>query len=126
RAGEGAACGGPRRRTQADRGFGSQDRPATAGTGFFSTSLAASRQSTPAERRAWRAGVYALIAAKTSRPQGKLTVERMCALAGVNRTGYYRQWAASAPREEEAALRDAVQRLALANRRYGYRAQRAG
>ena len=45
----------------------------------------------------------------------------MCALAGVNRTGYYRQWAASAPREEETALRDAVQRLALANRRYGYR-----
>jgi transposase InsO family protein len=39
----------------------------------------------------------------------------------VNRTGYYRQWAASAPREEETALRDAVQRLALANRRYGYR-----
>jgi len=45
----------------------------------------------------------------------------MCALAQVNRTGYYRQWAASAPREEETALRDAVQRLAIANRRYGYR-----
>jgi transposase InsO family protein len=45
----------------------------------------------------------------------------MCALAGVNRASYYRQWAASAPREEETALRDGVQRLALANRRYGYR-----
>jgi len=45
----------------------------------------------------------------------------MCALAQVNRTGYYRQWAASAPREEETALRDAVQRLALGNRHYGYR-----
>jgi putative transposase len=45
----------------------------------------------------------------------------MCALAQVNRTGYYRQWAASAPREEETALRDAVQRVSLANRRYGYR-----
>jgi transposase InsO family protein len=45
----------------------------------------------------------------------------MCALGGVNRTGYYRQWAASAPREEETALRDGVQRVALANRRYGYR-----
>jgi putative transposase len=45
----------------------------------------------------------------------------MCALAQVNRTGYYRQWAASAPREEETALRDAVQRVWLANRRYGYR-----
>lgn len=39
----------------------------------------------------------------------------------MNRASYYRQWAASAPREEETALRDAVQRLALANRRYGYR-----
>jgi len=45
----------------------------------------------------------------------------MCALAQVNRAGYYRQWAISAPREEETALRDAVQRVALANRRYGYR-----
>ncbi|HXI35955.1 MAG TPA: IS3 family transposase [Burkholderiales bacterium] len=39
----------------------------------------------------------------------------------MNRTGYYRQWAASAPREEETALRDAMQRLALGNRHYGYR-----
>lgn len=55
------------------------------------------------------------------RPQGELTVERMCALAGVNRAGYYRQWKRSAPREEETAVRDAIQRVALANRRYGYR-----
>jgi transposase InsO family protein len=45
----------------------------------------------------------------------------MCALAQINRAGYYRQWAASAPREEETALRDAMQRVALSNRRYGYR-----
>jgi putative transposase len=55
------------------------------------------------------------------RPQGELTVERMCALAGVSRAGYYRQWQASAPRQEETAVRDAIQRAALANRRYGYR-----
>jgi len=54
-------------------------------------------------------------------PQGQLTVERMCRLAGVSRAGYYRHWAASAPRQEETAIRDAVQRTALANRRYGYR-----
>ena len=53
--------------------------------------------------------------------QGKLTVDRMCRLAGVSRAGYYRHWAASAPRQEETAIRDAVQRTALANRRYGYR-----
>jgi putative transposase len=55
-------------------------------------------------------------------PQGRLPVERLCALAGVSRAGYYRHWQASAPRREEVAVRDAIQRVALANRRhYGYR-----
>ena len=55
------------------------------------------------------------------RPQGELTVEQLCVLAGVSRAGYYRHWAASSPCEEEAAVRDVLQRAALANRRYGYR-----
>jgi putative transposase len=54
-------------------------------------------------------------------PQGGLSVERLCALAGVSRAGYYRHWQASAPRQEETAVRDAIQRIALTNRRYGYR-----
>jgi putative transposase len=54
-------------------------------------------------------------------PQGALTVARMCARAGVSRAGYYRHWAASAPRQEETAVRDAIQRLALADRHRGYR-----
>ncbi len=45
----------------------------------------------------------------------------MCKLSGVSRAGYYRHWAASAPRQEETAVRDAIQRLALAHRHYGYR-----
>ncbi len=45
----------------------------------------------------------------------------MCLLAGLNRAGYYRHWQASRPRQEETALRDRVQKLALANRHYGYR-----
>ncbi len=54
--------------------------------------------------------------------QGGLPVERLCALAGVSRAGYYRHWQASAPRREEVAVRDAIQRVALAHRRhYGYR-----
>jgi len=57
----------------------------------------------------------------TSLPQGELTIERMCALVGVSRAGYYRAWAASAPRAEETGLRDAIQRAAIANRHYGYR-----
>jgi putative transposase len=57
----------------------------------------------------------------TPLPQGGLSVERMCALAGVSRAGYYRHWQASAPRQEAAGVRDAIQRLALAHRHYGYR-----
>ena len=55
------------------------------------------------------------------RPQGDLTVERMCGLAGVGRPGYYRHWKRSAPRQEETAVRDLIQQVALANRFYGYR-----
>jgi putative transposase len=57
----------------------------------------------------------------TTQQQGNLGIERMCALAGVSRGGYYRHWRASAQRQEETALRDAAQRLSLAHRRYGYR-----
>ena len=54
-------------------------------------------------------------------PQGEIGIERMCGLAGVSRAGYYRHWQASEPRREETGLRDAIQRLALAHRHYGYR-----
>jgi transposase InsO family protein len=56
-----------------------------------------------------------------SSSQGGLRIEDVCRLAVVSRTGYYRAWQASAPRAEETALRDAIQRVALANRRPGYR-----
>src|SRR5712672_4398959 len=55
------------------------------------------------------------------RPQGELSIEQMCILARVSRAGYYRRWKASMPRQEETAVRDAIQRIVLANRRYGYR-----
>jgi putative transposase len=45
----------------------------------------------------------------------------MCRLAGLSRAGYYRRWQEKAPRAEETELRDTIQRLALAHRRYGYR-----
>ena len=54
-------------------------------------------------------------------PTAGLSVDRMCALAGVSRAAYYRGWATSEPLREETALRDVIQRLALANRHYGYR-----
>jgi transposase InsO family protein len=45
----------------------------------------------------------------------------MCELAGVSRASYYRHWEEQAPQEAEMALRDAIQRVALAHRFYGYR-----
>jgi transposase InsO family protein len=55
------------------------------------------------------------------RPQGELTVEGICKLAGVSRAGYYRRLARCMSAQEETAVRDVVQRVALANRHYGYR-----
>jgi putative transposase len=54
--------------------------------------------------------------------QGKLTVERMCQLAGVSRAGFYRHLVEVEPDEEEMELRDAIQQIYLEHRRhYGYR-----
>jgi putative transposase len=50
-----------------------------------------------------------------------MSIYGMCALAGVSRAGFYRHWEAVAPSEAEMALREAVQRAALAHRFYGYR-----
>src|SRR3972149_4827399 len=70
---------------------GAQDGPAAGRSRFFSASLAASQGKAPAERRAWRDGVYALMQAMTTPlPQGALTVERMCSLAGGGLAGYHR------------------------------------
>ena len=59
----------------------------------------------------------------SSLPQGcSTTIERLCRQAGVSRAGYYRFWRASAPRAHDTTVRDAIQRLALANGRHrGYR-----
>jgi transposase InsO family protein len=76
------------------------------------------------ERRAWRRAVYEVTQTMTSSlPQGQVTIERLCRLARVSRAGYYRLWQASAPRQDDTAVRDAIQRVALANGRYrrGYR-----
>jgi transposase InsO family protein len=48
----------------------------------------------------------------------------MCNLAGVSRAGYYRHCGPTTANEkdqEESRLRDAIQRIALDDRRYGYR-----
>jgi transposase InsO family protein len=53
--------------------------------------------------------------------QGGLSIVRMCELAGVSRASFYRHWEEKAPTEAEMALRDAIQRIAVARRFYGYR-----
>jgi len=53
--------------------------------------------------------------------EGTLDVVTACELAGVSRAGLYRQYAEHEPRQEETALRDAIQRIAVENRFYGYR-----
>lgn len=103
--------------------------PAQPGSKFFQKCLAKSRGVTPAERRAWRNSIYDEICSWES--QGQMTVQRMCELAGVSRASFYRDWEQKAPSEAEIALRDAIQRMALAHRHHGYRRitpliQRAG
>ncbi|MER9826431.1 IS3 family transposase, partial [Mesorhizobium sp. M0115] len=89
---------------------------------FLSRSLAACQGQSTAERRTWRCSVFEVIQKMTAHvPQGSPGIEQMCRLAGVSRAGYYRHWRQSAPRQEETRLRDVIQRLALANRHYGYR-----
>ena len=48
-------------------------------------------------------------------------VQRLCALGGVSRAGYYRHFAPKPSKHDDADLRDLIQRIALDNRSYGYR-----
>jgi putative transposase len=50
-----------------------------------------------------------------------LTIREMCESARVSRASYYRSWRKQEPKQEEVALRDAIQRLALKDRHCGYR-----
>jgi putative transposase len=57
----------------------------------------------------------------TPMAQGGSNVEYRCRMAGVSRAGYYRYLQDAAPLQEEMGVRDAMQRVALAHRHYGYR-----
>jgi transposase InsO family protein len=58
-------------------------------------------------------------------PQGarpdRAAIDRLCRLTQVSRAAYYRHWGEHAPLAQETALRDAIQRLAISWRHYGYR-----
>lgn len=54
--------------------------------------------------------------------QGKLSIERMCQLAGVSRAGVYRSLQEREPVEEAMQVRSTIQQIfAEHKRRYGYR-----
>ena len=54
--------------------------------------------------------------------QGKLSIERMCQLAGVSRAGFYRSLQEREPVEENMEVRSAIQNIFVEHkRRYGYR-----
>ena len=50
--------------------------------------------------------------------QGKLSVERMCMLAEVSRTGFYRWLQKKEPAAEEIAVRAAIQEVAVEHHRH--------
>lgn len=54
-------------------------------------------------------------------PAGKGRIGVACAQAGVSRAGFYRHAQAREPRATAMELRDAIQRIAVENRCYGYR-----
>ena len=54
--------------------------------------------------------------------QGRLSIERMCQLAGVSRASFYRSLGAREPVEEDMEVRSAIQKIFVEHkRRYGYR-----
>ena len=53
--------------------------------------------------------------------QNDANIERLCALGGVSRAGYYRHFGPHASARDDADLRDLIQRYALADRHCGYR-----
>jgi putative transposase len=53
--------------------------------------------------------------------QGSLTIRDLCESTQVSRASYYRSWKRREPKEEEIAVRNAIQRLALKDRQCGYR-----
>jgi transposase InsO family protein len=52
---------------------------------------------------------------------GGLSIGEMCESSAVSRASYYRNWRKQEPKQEQTALRDAIQRLALKDRHCGYR-----
>ena len=113
-----ATPGAPERIAELERKIGQQQVELD----FFRQALRQVREARRPSAGPGATAVYAVIQAMTtpcrkasSRSSG---CARWPASAGPATTAH---WEASAPRAEETGVRDAIQRLALANRHYGYR-----
>jgi putative transposase len=53
--------------------------------------------------------------------QGIPAIDRLCRLGGVSRASFYRYLEAATPARADADLRDAIHKIALAHKAYGYR-----
>src|SRR5271167_2941938 len=118
----------------ADRRAGTSGWPPTIGPRFFSQGLAACRRVSGVDPGAWRNQLYALIrdlsVAEKSQGERKTTsasektaheVQHLCQIARLSRAGYYRHLAPRESKRDDADVRDAIHRVALSDRFYGYR-----
>src|SRR5271154_7580718 len=128
---------GDRRSAQgegADRRAGASGWSSTIGPRFFSQGLAACRRASGDAPGAWRDQLYALIkdlsAAEKSQGENETKsapekatheVQHLCQLAQLSRAGYYRRLAPRETKRDDADIRDAIHRIALSDRFYGYR-----
>jgi len=85
------------------------------GGAFFQTVPCANRGVTPEARRHWRDSVYAEIRGAAP-AQGGLSIQRLCEMAQVSRPVFYQQLGSAGAGCGRDALRDAVQKAALAHR----------
>ena len=103
-------------------------------TSIFSQGLATCRRASGASPGAWRDQLFALIkdlsAAEKSQGENETTsapekaiheVQHLCQLAQLSRAGYYRHLAPRESKRDDADIRDAIHRIALSDRFYGYR-----
>src|SRR4029453_9205799 len=96
-----------------------EDRPAGYGDRFFKASLAACRGAAPAAGTEQRRAFYEQVE-KEVKTQTRLSVVRMCEVAGFSRAGYYRFLDPEKP-APDIDLRDEMQKIALEWPSYGSR-----
>src|SRR2546426_7121443 len=101
-------------------GVGAEGGSTGDGAGFFKKSLAACRGTAPAAGTDWRRRLYQQIE-EVVKTETQLTVRTMCQRAGVCRAGFYRMGTANRPAQQDTALREEMQKIALEWPSYGSR-----